>query len=124
MRACQLPLGANRDFQVDSAGNVTVTLSKLLTAKRANRSFRCGLLAIESGKHRRPETIKMGCRGSLLSNRRQRLMAHKYRFPLVSILALGMALPAFAQVEPAQTAPQAEPQADAQAVDRDVVVVT
>ena len=51
-------------------------------------------------------------------------MAHKNHFPLVSILALGMAMPAFAQVEPEQPAPQAEPQADQRDPDRDVIVVT
>jgi len=51
-------------------------------------------------------------------------MAHLNRFPLVSLLALGMALPAFAQVEPAQPAPRAEPQAEPEDQDRDVVVVT
>jgi len=54
-------------------------------------------------------------------------MAHVKRFPLVSLLALGMALPAVGQVQPtqpAQPAPQAEPQAEPQDQDRDVVVVT
>jgi iron complex outermembrane recepter protein len=46
------------------------------------------------------------------------------RFPLVSLLALGFAMPAVAQVEPAQPSPQAEPQAEPQDRERDVVVVT
>jgi iron complex outermembrane recepter protein len=55
-------------------------------------------------------------------------MHRNHRFPLVSLLALGMALPAFAQTPPAQPAPQTEPQSQPQAEpqdrERDVVVVT
>jgi iron complex outermembrane recepter protein len=47
-------------------------------------------------------------------------MARIRRLPLVSLLALGFAMPAVAQVEPAQPSPQAEPQDR----ERDVVVVT
>ena len=57
-------------------------------------------------------------------------MASISRFPIVSLLALGMALPAAAQTPATEPAPQAEPQApqaEPQAEpdqDRDVVVVT
>jgi iron complex outermembrane recepter protein len=55
-------------------------------------------------------------------------MAHKNRFPLVSLLALGIAMPAFAQNTPAQPAgPQTAPQTAPQDEDQprgDVVVVT
>jgi iron complex outermembrane receptor protein len=53
-------------------------------------------------------------------------MAHFKHFPLVSLLALGIAMPAVAQNPPAsgpQTAPQTAPQ-DELRQDRDVVVVT
>ncbi|HVY90974.1 MAG TPA: TonB-dependent receptor [Hyphomonadaceae bacterium] len=51
-------------------------------------------------------------------------MAHMNRFSLVSLLALGIAMPAMAQNTPA-SGPQAAPQADqAPDKDRDVVVVT
>ena len=52
-------------------------------------------------------------------------MTHFKHFPLVSLLALGIAMPAVAQNPPAsgpQTAPQTAPQDDDQ--DRDIVVVT
>ncbi len=49
-------------------------------------------------------------------------MAHVNKFPFVSLLALGLAMPAFAQVTPAP-APQAQPPAEREE-DTDVVVVT
>jgi iron complex outermembrane receptor protein len=56
-------------------------------------------------------------------------MAHFNRFPLVSLLALGIAMPAMAQNTPAQpagpqTAPQTTPQQDEDQPRGDVVVVT
>ncbi|MDP3737234.1 MAG: TonB-dependent receptor [Hyphomonadaceae bacterium] len=57
-------------------------------------------------------------------------MAQFKRFPLVSLLALGFAMPAMAQNTPAQsaegpqTAPQTAPQTSPRDDDRDVVVVT
>ena len=55
-------------------------------------------------------------------------MTHFKHIPLVSLLALGIAMPAVAQNQPAsgpQTAPQTEPQAAPQDdADRDIVVVT
>ena len=50
-------------------------------------------------------------------------MAHINRFSLVSLLALGLAMPAMAQQTTAQTPPQAPPEEEDRRT-RDVVVVT